>query len=100
MPGHDVTLARMLYTTGPAVDEQVNAAPTLSWQNFPSAVKYEVFVIDAGTTELVQHEFVTGTLFTMKSNLKPGRTYTWAVNAIAADGGIIADVESRFVVQP
>ncbi len=100
MPDHNVMLVRTLYTTGPAVDEQVTAAPTLSWQNFPNAVKYEVFVIDAGTTELIQHEFVTDTRFTVKSDLKPGRTYTWAVNAVAADGGVLADVESRFVVQP
>jgi hypothetical protein len=100
MPGHDVMLVRTLVTTGPAVDEQVTAKPTLSWQIYPNVVKYEVFVIDAGTTELIQHEFVTDTLFTVKSDLKPGRTYTWAVNAIAADGGFLADVESRFVVQP
>jgi len=32
--------------------------------------------------------------------LQPGRTYNWVVNAVAADGGLLADGESRFVVQP
>ncbi len=76
------------------------AQPTLSWQSFPNAAKYEVFVIDAGTTELIQRESVTGTQLTVTADLKPGRTYTWAVNAVAADGGLLADSESRFVVQP
>ena len=98
--GIDVMLLRTVYTVGPAVDEQVGTTPTLSWQSFPNAAQYEVFVIDAGTTELVQHEFVTDTQFTVKTALQPGRTYDWVVNAVAADGGLLADVESRFVVQP
>jgi hypothetical protein len=100
MPGHNVMLVRALQVTGPAVNEQVNATPTLSWQSFPNAAQYDVFVIDAGTTELLQHEVVTSPRFTVTAPLQPGRTYTWAVNAVAADGGLLADVESRFIVQP
>ena len=37
---------------------------------------------------------------TVTAPLQPGRTYDWVVNAIAADGGLLADGESRFVVQP
>jgi hypothetical protein len=59
-----------------------------------------VFVIDAGTTELVQHKFVTDTQFPIPTALQAGRTYDWVVNAVAADGGLLADGESRFVVQP
>ncbi len=63
-------------------------------------MKYEVFVIDAGTTELMRHELVTDTQVAVKADLKPGRIYNWVVNAIAADGGLLATVDSRFVVQP
>jgi hypothetical protein len=82
------------------VDGLVVARPTLSWASFPNAAQYEVFVIDAGTTELLAHEFVADTRFTVTASLQPGRTYDWVVNAIAADGGLLADGESRFVVQP
>jgi hypothetical protein len=98
--GIDVMLLRTLNMVAPSTNAQVVALPTLSWQIFPDAVKYEVFVIDAGTTELLHHEFVTDTHFTVTAALQPGRTYDWVVNAVAADGGLLADGESRFVVQP
>jgi hypothetical protein len=59
-----------------------------------------VFVIDAGTTELLHHEFVADTHFTVTAPLQSGHTYNWVVNAIAADRGLLADGESRFNVQP
>ena len=99
-PGIDVMLVRTVEAVSPAADEQVSATPTLSWRSFPEAVRYEVFVIDAGTTELVQHEFVTDTQFPIPTALQAGRTYDWVVNAVAADGGLLADFDSRFVVQP
>jgi hypothetical protein len=99
-PGIDVMLLRTVEVVSPAADEQVSATPTLSWRSFPEAAQYEVFVIDAGTTELVQHEFVTGTQFPITAGLQAGRTYNWVVNAVAANGGLLADIDSRFVVQP
>jgi hypothetical protein len=98
--GIDVMLLRTVTTVAPLVDAQVVALPTLSWQSFPGAAQYEIFVIDAGTTELLHRESVADTHFTVTAPLKPGRTYDWVVNAIAADGGLLADGESRFVVQP
>jgi hypothetical protein len=98
--GIDVMLLRTVSILSPLVDEQVSATPTLSWQRFPNAAQYEVFVIDAGTTELLHHEFVADTHFMATASLQAGRTYDWVVNAVAADGGLLADGESRFVVQP
>lgn len=98
-PGIDVMLLRTVNTVAPTMNAQVVALPTLSWQSFPAAAQYEVFVIDAGTTELLAHEFVMDTHFTVTAPLQPGRTYNWVVNAVAADGGLLADGESRFVVQ-
>jgi hypothetical protein len=95
-----VMLLRTVSILSPLVDEQVSTTPTLSWQSFPNAAQYEVFVIDAGTTELLHHEFVADTHFTVTASLPAGRTYDWVVNAVAADGGLLADGESRFVVQP
>jgi hypothetical protein len=100
VPGIDVMLLRTVNTVAPSMDAQVVALPTLSWQSFPNAAQYEVFVIDAGTTELLRHEFVSDTYFTVTAPLQPGYTYHWVVNAVAADGGLLADGESRFAVQP
>jgi hypothetical protein len=98
--GIDVMLLRTVGIVAPSVDALIVAQSTLSWASFPNAAQYEVFVIDAGTTELLHHEFVTDTHFTVTATLQPGRTYDWVVNAVAADGGLLADGESRFVVQP
>jgi hypothetical protein len=98
--GIDVMLLRTVNTVAPSAGAQVVSLPTLSWQSFPNAAQYEVFVIDAGTTELLHHEFVADTHFTVTAPLQPGRTYDWVVNAVATDGGLLADGESRFVVQP
>jgi hypothetical protein len=100
VPDINVMLLRTVNTVAPSVDAQVVSLPTLSWQSFPNAAQYEVFVIDAGTTELLHHEFVADTHFTVTAPLQPGRTYEWVVNAVAADGGLLADGESRFIVQP
>jgi hypothetical protein len=98
--GIDVMLLRTVGIVTPPVDVLVVARPTLSWASFPNAAQYEVFVIDAGTTELLVHEFVADTKYTVTAALLDGRTYNWVVNAVAADGGLLADGESRFVMQP
>jgi hypothetical protein len=98
--GIDVMLLRTVGIVAPPVDVLVVARPTLSWASFPNAAQYEVFVIDAGTTELVQRELVADTHIVVTAPLQPGRTYDWVVNAIAADGSLLADGESRFVMQP
>ncbi len=99
-PGIDVMLLRTVDLISPAPEEQVSATPTLRWQSFPEAVKYEVFVIDAGTTELLYRQFVPDTQFPIMTPLQAGRTYDWVVNAVAADGGLLADNDSRFIVEP
>lgn len=99
-PGIDVMLLRTVQLVSPAPEEQVSATPALSWQSFPEAMRYEVLVIDAGATELLYREFVTDTQFPITTALQAGRTYDWVVNAIAADGGLLADNDSCFVVQP
>jgi hypothetical protein len=98
--GIDVMLLRTVGIVAPPVDTLVVAQPTLSWASFPNAAKYEVFVIDAGTTELLAREFVADTHYVVTAALQAGHTYDWVVNAIAADGGLLADGESRFSMQP
>jgi hypothetical protein len=98
--GIDVMLLRTVGIVAPPVDVLVVARPTLSWASFPNAAQYEVFVIDAGTTELLVHEFVADTKYTVTAPLLDGHTYNWVANAVAADGGLLADGESRFAMQP
>ena len=100
VPGIDVMLVRELPVLEPAADAQVASVPTLAWKNYLGAEKYEVFIIDAGTTELVVHETVKDTLFSPPTPLKAGRTYTWVVNALAADGGLLADASANMIVAP
>jgi hypothetical protein len=99
-PGIDVLLLRTVQLVSPEPEAQVSATPTLIWQSFPEAVQYEVFVIDAGTTELLYREFVTDTQFPITTPLQAGRSYDWVVNAFTADGGLLADNDIRFVVEP
>ena len=94
--GIDVMLVRELPVLEPVANAQVAAVPTLAWKSYLGAAKYEVFIIDAGTTELVVHGTVADTLFSSPTPLKAGRTYTWVVNALAADGGLLADASSRY----
>jgi hypothetical protein len=98
--GIDVMLVRELSMLEPAVNAQVATVPTLAWKSYLGAAKYEVFIIDAGTTELVVHETVADTLFSSPAPLKTGRTYTWVVNALAVDGGLLADASSDMTVTP
>jgi hypothetical protein len=51
--GIDVMLLRAVSTVAPSVDGQVVARPTLSGASFPSAAQDEVFVINAGTIDLL-----------------------------------------------
>lgn len=98
--GIDVMLVRELAMLEPVAHAQVASVPTLAWQNYLGATTYEVFIIDAGTTELLVRETVKDTLFSSPVELKAGRTYTWVVNALAPDGGLLADATSDMTVTP
>jgi hypothetical protein len=98
--GIDVMLVHELAMLEPVANAQVAIVPTLAWKSYLGAAKYEVFIIDAGTTELVVRETVTDTLFSSPAPLKAGRTYTWVVNALASDGGLLADATSDMTVTP
>jgi hypothetical protein len=66
---------------------------------FPNAAQYEVFVIDAGTASCCSMN--SWPIRTSQLRLRCNRaTLQLARNAIAADGGLLADGDSRFVVQP
>jgi hypothetical protein len=85
-----VPLERALTLLEPTSGAQVAEAPTLTWQAFEGAAQYRVMVIDAGTTELLADETVSGPSLTVAAALQPGRTYEWRVNALSLDGTLLA----------
>lgn len=100
VPGIDVMLVRELSMLEPAANAPVSTMPVLRWNSFPGAARYEVFIIDAGTTELLVRETVSDNVFAVAVPLTPNRTYTWVVNALTVDGGLLADATSDMTVQP
>jgi hypothetical protein len=97
----DVTiyLARELDLLAPASGATVDEPPTLRWVAFPKAVHYRVWVIDAGTTELLVDETVNTTQLAVLRPLKANTTYTWLVQALAADGSLLAELKNTFYTQ-
>lgn len=86
LTGVDVYLVQDLELLEPASDAEVEPTPTLHWAALPEASGYRVFVIDAGTTELMLDTAVAATSLMIAAPLEPGRTYEWVVNALAAGG--------------
>ena len=98
--GIDITLEKALTLVAPAAGAQVEVTPTLRWKGMPEAAKYRVWVVDAGTTELLLDQTVTDTALVVTASLAPGRTYDWVVNAFTAKDISVGALTSRFAVIP
>jgi hypothetical protein len=94
-----VYLVRELELVEPLSGATVPGTPTLRWQPFPGTAHYRVWVIDAGTTALMVEQIVTTTSLTVPRRLAEERTYTWLVQALAADGSLLAELENTFHTQ-
>jgi hypothetical protein len=96
LTGVDLYLARELDLIEPASGATVATTPTLRWQPFPAADHYCVWVIDAGTTELMVDQLVSTTSLTVTEPLNQDTTYTWLVQALTADERLLAELENTF----
>lgn len=96
--GFIVPLERRLTLLAPIADATTGATPALSWVASPEATSYRVWVIDAGTTEILLDETATGTSVQVTKDLKPGE-YQWVVNGLNAAGELVATAEETFRVQ-
>jgi hypothetical protein len=95
--GFVVPLERKISLLEPIGGVTVSATPTFAWQPAPGAASYRVWVIDAGTTELVVNQTVTGTKLA-PGPLPTGRPYQWVVNALDASGNDVATASETFQV--
>jgi hypothetical protein len=96
LTGVNVYLARELELIAPVSGAVIDVTPTLRWQAFPGAVHYRVRVVDAGTTELMVDQVVSETSLKVPHSLGWDKTYTWLVQALAADGSLLAELENTF----
>ncbi len=95
--GFVVPIERRIVLLSPIAGAPAAAAPTLSWKASDEAVKYRVWVIDAGTTEMVMDQTTTEVTLQVPTELKPG-AYQWVVNGLNAGGELVATAEETFDV--
>lgn len=95
-----VSLQRALTLTEPADGAETGTAPAFRWAAFADAAEYRLWVIDAGTTELLVSETTAAAEFTPTEPLPAGRTYDWEVTAYDGAGVEVASGTGRFSVVP
>jgi hypothetical protein len=104
----DVYLARELELLAPVSGAEVEATPALSWTGLPGIAAYQLWIVDAGTTELVFDRVITETLplfEVVAPPLTPGHTYRWSVNGWAQNNAdtsasnLLASLSSEFKVK-
>ena len=101
----DVFLARELVWLEPISGAEVVNTPMLRWSGLSGVALYQVWIVDTGTTELVFDLNITEDTETEQSivlpSLAPGRTYTWDVQGLAADGLLLGRRTGEFrVISP
>ncbi|MFN2230337.1 MAG: hypothetical protein ACK2VA_11255 [Anaerolineae bacterium] len=98
----DVYLAKDLDWVDPAFDAEVYPTATLRWSAMPGVSQYRLWVVDAGTSELVYEQTLAANgeawQGTVSSPLTQGRSYTWEVQGLDADGNLLARHTSAFRV--
>jgi hypothetical protein len=72
--------------------------PMLRWSSLPEAAGYRVWIIDAGTTELVVNQDTSDPTFSVATPLTAGRTYQILVSALDAEGQPLANAQAEVTV--
>lgn len=93
-----IRMERRLTLDEPAAGAAVSATPALRWQSLPEATGYRVWVIDAGTTELVVNQGTSDTALTVETPLTAGRKYQVVVSALDAEGQPLANAQAEITV--
>jgi hypothetical protein len=96
--GFLVPLERRLVLLQPIAGVATSSTPTLSWRAAENVASYRVWVIDAGTTEMLLDQTTTGTTVVVPAALKAG-DYQWVVNGLNAGGDLVATAEETFTVR-
>ena len=89
----NVYLAEPLAWLAPEDGVWVCATPVLRWHNSPQASRYQLWVSDAATSELVVELAITGLAHSEQAltlpPLKPGHRYAYDLLALDSDGYLI-----------
>ncbi len=90
---------RNLQLLEPAINARLDVAPTLRWTSAPGATHYQLTLIDAGTTELIeQPAAITATDYRVAAALQTGRTYEWTIEALDANNIRLGWLIGRFSI--
>ncbi len=90
---------RNLQLLEPAINARLDIAPTLRWTSAPGATHYQLTLIDAGTTELIEQQAaLTATDYRVGAALQSDRTYEWTVEALDANNRRLGWLIGRFTV--
>lgn len=83
----------------PANGETVSPNPLLEWQAYPDAVSYQIIILDddAYPPVVVVDEATSDSSFAIPLPLESG-SYSWTVWARDANGRVVAELNSQFVV--
>ena len=95
----NVYMARSLRLLTPDSGAETATQPHLAWAPFPAAIHYRVWVIDAGTTALLFNPTLTAVETIVEPPLEPGHTYSLEVQALDANGAILAIAKRAFRVK-
>ncbi|MBE2223295.1 MAG: hypothetical protein IAF02_17275 [Anaerolineae bacterium] len=93
------TAVPQLTVISPDNGASVDSQPVLQWQSYPGAVSYQVIVLDddAYPPVVVLDQTTSDTSMTVTTPLEPG-SYSWTVWAHDADGKVLAELNSAFLV--
>ena len=90
---------RNLQLLEPAINARLAVAPTLRWTSAAGATHYQLTLIDAGTTELIEQQAaIAATDYRVAAALQPGRTYEWTIDALDANNSRLGWLIGRFTV--
>ncbi|MCL4262948.1 MAG: hypothetical protein KJ069_07020 [Anaerolineae bacterium] len=84
----------------PANGESVDSKPILQWEAFPGVSQYNVIVVDddAYPPAVVFDQLTAETMMEVTPALELG-SFSWTVRGIDEEGGILAELNSQFLVK-
>lgn len=84
----------------PPLEEPVDPAPILQWDDFPGAASYQVILLDdvAFPPEVILDLVVTEPMLAVEPPLAPGH-YSWTVLAQNDESAVLAELTSTFSVK-
>jgi hypothetical protein len=96
----DPALAQPLALMAPTAEEPAAALPTLAWEAVEGAVRYRVVLMDRSGGDSPWAGDVDAPTLRLEEPLQPGHRYEVIINALTAQGGLLASGGGSFTVAP